>query len=138
MVEDTKNRIKLPKEQLAILFDKKVRDYLQSKCVTEPDNKTKGWRIWDKDVDATNDLKVWQEAMKRPRELKIKDAALDRFEVYSPSGVLLATFSRREEAVAFSQRSNPWIIISDGKKGYEGPLPKDVDATLELLKKYGG
>lgn len=29
-------------------------------------------------------------------------------------------------------------VISDGKTGYEGPLPANVEATLELLKKYGG
>lgn len=34
--------------------------------------------------------------------------------------------------------SLPWIIISDGKTGFEGPLPKTVAETLELLKKYGG
>lgn len=34
--------------------------------------------------------------------------------------------------------SLPWIIISTGKTGHEGPLPKTVAETLELLKKYGG
>lgn len=34
--------------------------------------------------------------------------------------------------------SLPWIVISDGKKGYEGPLPGTVDATLKLLQTYGG
>lgn len=32
----------------------------------------------------------------------------------------------------------PWILISDGKSGYEGPLPKTIAETLDLLKKYGG
>lgn len=102
IVESLKQRIKLPPQQLAILFDKKVRDYLNSKCVVEPDNKTKAWRIWDTEVDATNDLKLWQTAMTRKRT------------------------------------ATPWIVISDGKKGFEGPLPDSVDATLELLKKFGG
>jgi hypothetical protein len=30
----------------------------------------------------------------------------------------------------------PWLVISTGHSGYEGPLPKDVDRTMELLKKY--
>ncbi len=29
----------------------------------------------------------------------------------------------------------PWLVISTGKTGYEGPLPEDA---LALLKKYGG
>lgn len=32
----------------------------------------------------------------------------------------------------------PWIIISDGSKGFEGLLPLDIDKTLDLLKKYSG
>lgn len=32
----------------------------------------------------------------------------------------------------------PWLGISNGRKGREGPLPENVEATLKLLKKYGG
>lgn len=31
----------------------------------------------------------------------------------------------------------PWIVVSDGKTGYEGPLPPDVRSTLDLLRKWG-
>lgn len=102
IVEDIKGRDKLPPAQLAVLFDKKVRDYLQAKCVTESDQKTRAWRIWPQDVDCTGEQKLWQDAMKRKRA------------------------------------QVPWIVISDGKKGYEGPLPENVEKTLDLLMKYGG
>lgn len=32
----------------------------------------------------------------------------------------------------------PWVVISTGKTGYEGPLPTSPAECLDLLKKYGG
>jgi hypothetical protein len=31
----------------------------------------------------------------------------------------------------------PWLIISNGTTGYEGPAPADTAALLDLLKRYG-
>ncbi|MGD9635706.1 MAG: hypothetical protein AB7G28_26350 [Pirellulales bacterium] len=42
------------------------------------------------------------------------------------------------DALAKPRDSVPWIGISNGRKGSAGALPADVDATLTLLKKYGG
>lgn len=100
IVYETADR--LPQEQQAILYSKVVRDYLNAKCVLGPDNKTREWRIYDKDIATDGESKIWQDAMKRPRS------------------------------------KLPWIVISTGKVGYEGPLPDTVDAALELLKKFGG
>lgn len=93
---------KLSPVQYNVLFAKKVRDYLNEKCVPGPDGKTREWRIYDKDVDVSGESKIWQGAMKRSRS------------------------------------QVPWILISTGRGGYEGPLPGSVAETLELLKKFGG
>lgn len=43
-----------------------------------------------------------------------------------------------QDALKRPRTQVPWIIVSNGTSGFEGPLPADVTATLELLKKYGG
>ena len=42
------------------------------------------------------------------------------------------------DAMARKRDKLPWLVISTGKAGYEGPLPAAVDDTLKLLKHYGG
>lgn len=41
-------------------------------------------------------------------------------------------------AMARKRDKLPWILVGNGKTGFEGPLPNTVEETLELLKKYGG
>jgi hypothetical protein len=101
MVYESGELSKLPPAQLSVLYAKSIRDYLQAKCPVGPDGKTKEWRIWDQNTDASGDAPVWRDAMNRPRA------------------------------------SVPWIIISNGTTGYEGPLPRSIDETLVLLRKYG-
>lgn len=43
-----------------------------------------------------------------------------------------------KDAMARPRTSLPWVVVSNGKTGYEGPLPPDVPQTLALLKKYLG
>lgn len=100
IVYESADLSKLPANQQSALFSRKVRDYLDSKCVQ--DGQTKAWRVWDKDIDVVAESRLWQDAMKREK------------------------------------KTLPWIIISNGKTGFEGPLPENADKTLELLKKFGG
>lgn len=53
--------------QHSVIYGKKVRDYLQEKCVIGPDGKTKEFRIYDQDLDVSRESQVWQRAMKRAR-----------------------------------------------------------------------
>lgn len=52
-------------------------------------------------------------------------------EIYDQSSVWFRWMQRPRNQI-------PWVIISNGQQGYEGPLPADVPSMLELLKKYGG
>lgn len=102
MIYETATAASLPANQIAALNSQAVRNYLNAKCVVGPDGKTREWRLWDKDVNVSNESTIWQNAMKRPRT------------------------------------AVPWIIISDGKKGFEGPLPVNSAELLKLLKQFGG
>jgi hypothetical protein len=110
IIEETADRARLPAKQLDVLFNASVRAYLKSHCVKDAHNPDGAFRIWDKDVDASDpSLTVWARALKAFND-RVKDG----------------------------KAKPPWLIVSDGKTGYEGPLPADAGSALQLLKKYGG
>jgi hypothetical protein len=103
IVGESADMSKLPRAQQVMLNAGAVRSYLNSHCDKEA-NGWPAWRIWDKDADASNESKVWQD-----------------------------TFARAKG------KPTPWVIISNGKEMFEGPLPTTtVEDWMALLKKYGG
>jgi hypothetical protein len=64
-VEETKDRAKLTREQLGVLFDGDMRDYLRSACPGE--GLERRWYLLDKDIPAGELPKKWADALKRPR-----------------------------------------------------------------------
>lgn len=45
-----------------------------------------------------------------------------------------------KEAFERPRKDNPWLMIASGKNkgGYEGKMPKTIEATMSLLKKHAG
>lgn len=41
-----------------------------------------------------------------------------------------------QDAMARPRASLPWIIVSNGKTGFEGPLPGTLDDVMKLVQKY--
>ena len=41
-------------------------------------------------------------------------------------------------ALAVKREKLPWLVISDGKRGYSGPLPENLDGLTAKLKEIGG
>jgi len=68
IVYDAANLNNLAAGQQAAINGAPTRAYLNAKCATGPDGVTKEFRIWASDVDATNESKVWQDAMKLRRD----------------------------------------------------------------------
>ena len=41
-----------------------------------------------------------------------------------------------QDAIARPRASVPWVVVSNGKTGFEGPLPANAAQFMELVKKY--
>lgn len=54
--------------QRAILFGRDVRDFLDAKAAMGSDGRTREYRIWDDDTDASAESETWQKAMAVPRQ----------------------------------------------------------------------
>lgn len=64
----------------------------------------------------------------KTKEWRIWDASVDA--TNDPSVALKAALARPHPSL-------PWIVVSNGRAGYEGPLPATAADALVLLKKYG-
>lgn len=45
---------------------------------------------------------------------------------------------RWQTAYKRPRTASPWLIVSDGTKGFEGPLPTTLEATMDILKQIKG
>lgn len=58
------------------------------------------------------------------------------FRIIDPQEVVSPLLPIWSKALARGQKSLPWLIVSNGKTGYEGPLPKTKPETMAILAKY--
>lgn len=75
---------------------------------------------------------LWAKCPKGP------DGTTPEFRVYPANTDGTTAEPRWAKAFARPRASLPWIVISDGKSGYEGPLPATPEETLKLIQKWGG
>lgn len=103
---ESSNLDKLPKEQYNILYSKEVQDWLTENTTKDMENPKGSAYMWD--ADAYTD-----EVFKKAKTPKYWVDAYKR-----------------------PRTSLPWILVSNGTTGYEGPLPLNVIDTIALIKKY--
>lgn len=108
IIEEVNNRSSLPRTQLTLLTSTSFRKFLNESCVkANIPNPVPEWRLFDKDSSLDNESSLWKKAFQRFHNTTI-----------TPSPTV------------------PWLIVSNGKKGFEGPLPKTEEETITLIKKY--
>ena len=69
---------------------------------------------------------------------KSGDLAVRVFDVDQNVDNELAEWKQQFSSPAQPRTSLPWLTVSNGRTGYDGPFPKDANALITLLKKYGG
>ena len=70
--------------------------------------------------------------------VKGPDGKTADWRVIDPDASFSSEEQRWKDAAQRPRKNIPWLIISTGKTGFEGPLPANVEDTLKLLKKFGG
>lgn len=68
--------------------------------------------------------------------VKVNDTP--EFRVYDKDVVFTAESEIWRKAMQIERKSLPWLIVSNGRSGYSGPLPMTLDETMKILKRYGG
>jgi hypothetical protein len=65
-----------------------------------------------------------------------QDGKTYEFRIWDKDVVLLNEEQLWKDALARSHPQLPWLLVSNGVTGYEGPLPGNTADTIALIKKY--
>lgn len=71
------------------------------------------------------------------REKCAKDGTTPAFRAFDKDAAADKDYPWVSKAMARSRTALPWLIVSNGKSGFEGPLPATVNETMAILKKFG-
>jgi len=66
----------------------------------------------------------------------VKENGQPGYRIYDPDVNIGGDLEVWKQAITRPRTSLPWVVISNGKAGFEGPLPKTPTAFLELCQKY--
>jgi len=108
IIVESQDLSSLPPNQLAILSSSEMLQYVKAKCYQIGAGDF-AFRRWDDDLT---------------------DAQLNNTAPFLKTAYL--TIRQK------TQQAVPSLGISNGKDGYVGPLPNNIPAMMQLLRKYGG
>lgn len=64
------------------------------------------------------------------------DGKTPEYRIWPSATVVTADVEKHwRDAMSLERKSLPWLIVSDGKTGYQGPLPATVDETKAIIDK---
>lgn len=73
------------------------------------------------------------------KAIKGPDGKTPEFRIFDKDQNVSAESKFWQDAMALKRGPElPWLMVTNGKGGYSGPLPKTQVETLTILKKYGG
>lgn len=65
-----------------------------------------------------------------------EDGKTHEYRIWDEHTPLVSVAQRWKDAMARAHPQMPWIVISNGVTGYEGPLPANTTDTIALIQKY--
>ena len=70
--------------------------------------------------------------------VKGPDGKTPEFRIMDKDSVVKDESKLWQDAMLRPRQSVPWLLVSNGRTGFEGPLPATVADTLIILRKHGG
>jgi len=106
IIEEASERGRLPAEQVSVFTDPDIRRFV-TEVVEIPGGEGAFFRVIDDDYTDFQ-LRFWPDSL--------RDAY--------------------RSVLTQADGNLPWLAVTDGKSGYSGPLPGNVEETVELLNKF--